>query len=165
MFKHRSTLFLGDNTVFFWVRDYTIIGMPHLPSQSGRRLFWFQIVEPLLHTALLLTGGAPDLHFPLIKLMDCSSNFWQIRKSENNCKFTVFILSFVSHIFVTWIFLILCYMLVQTRRHCGHNKAVWDNHYTCLSCSFCSRFNTCEVYKIWNIDIWSKAKKRWKYKP
>ena len=46
------------------------------------------------------------------------------------------------------------------RGSCGHLKTSWDNHTNCLSCSSCSRFITCSVYKNWLTLMCVLAKKR-----
>ena len=43
---------------------------------------------------------------------------------------------------------------------CGHIKARWDNHYSCLSCTSCSRFSTCYICSQWSDDIWILAEER-----
>ena len=46
------------------------------------------------------------------------------------------------------------------RGDCGHIKARWDNHYSCQSCTSCSRFSTCYICSQWSDDVWILAEKR-----
>ena len=46
------------------------------------------------------------------------------------------------------------------RGKCGHLKAKWDNHPTCISCTACLRFSPCSICSNWTTKEWSLAKKR-----
>ena len=47
-----------------------------------------------------------------------------------------------------------------SRGDCGHIKAQWDNHYSYLSCTSCSRISTCFICSQWSDDVWILAEKR-----
>ena len=42
---------------------------------------------------------------------------------------------------------------------CGHIKAQWDNHHSCLKCSSCSRLSTCCTCSTWSEETWILADK------
>ena len=46
------------------------------------------------------------------------------------------------------------------RGKCGHLKAKWDNHPTCISCTACLRFSPCSFCSNWTTKEWSLAEKR-----
>ena len=48
----------------------------------------------------------------------------------------------------------------QIRGSCGHLKASWDNHPSCLSCSHCSFESRCGVCKLWTSSVWTLAVNR-----
>ena len=50
-----------------------------------------------------------------------------------------------------------------TRSGCGHIKARWDNHQSCLSCTSCSRNSTCYISSQWSDGVWILANKRRTY--
>ena len=47
-----------------------------------------------------------------------------------------------------------------SRGDCGHIKARWDSHHSCLSCSSCSRNSTYYICSQWSDDVWILAEKR-----
>lgn len=51
----------------------------------------------------------------------------------------------------------------QIRGSCGHLKASWDNHPSCLSCSHCSFESRCGVCKLWMSSVWTLAVNRRTY--
>ena len=51
----------------------------------------------------------------------------------------------------------------QLRGNCGHKKAKWDNHPSCLSCSNCSVDNKCDICISWSEDTWYSAIRRRAY--
>ena len=46
---------------------------------------------------------------------------------------------------------------------CGHLKAKWDNHPTCISCTACLCVSPCSVCSNWNTKVWCLAEKRCLY--
>ena len=46
------------------------------------------------------------------------------------------------------------------RGNCGHLKAKWDNHPSCLSCTACTRISPCSICSFWTDKVWNLAKKR-----
>ncbi|KAH3863861.1 hypothetical protein DPMN_026864 [Dreissena polymorpha] len=51
-------------------------------------------------------------------------------------------------------------MNLQDRGSCGHIKARWDSHDTCLACTGCTLNNKCVVCDFWAYDTWMKAGRR-----
>ncbi len=51
-------------------------------------------------------------------------------------------------------------MNLQDRGSCGHIKARWDSHDTCLACTGCTFNNKCAVCDLWAYDVWTKAGRR-----
>lgn len=51
-------------------------------------------------------------------------------------------------------------MSQQPRGTCGHRKSFWDNHPNCISCSKCSRDNSCLICQLWPSDVWDSADNR-----
>lgn len=51
----------------------------------------------------------------------------------------------------------------QLRGSCGHKKAKWDNHPSCLSCSNCTVDNKCDICISWSEDTWYSAIRRRAY--
>ena len=51
-------------------------------------------------------------------------------------------------------------MNLQDRGSCGHLKARWDSHDTCLACTGCTFNNKCAVCDLWAYDVWTKAGRR-----
>ena len=47
-----------------------------------------------------------------------------------------------------------------TRGNCGHLKAKWDNHPSCLSCTACTRISPCSICSFWTDKVWNLAEKR-----
>ena len=43
---------------------------------------------------------------------------------------------------------------------CGHIKARWHNHPSCLSCTSCSRNSICYICSQWSHDVWILAENR-----
>ena len=43
---------------------------------------------------------------------------------------------------------------------CGHIKARWDSHDTCLACTGCTLLKKCAVCELWSYDIWTQAGRR-----
>ena len=46
------------------------------------------------------------------------------------------------------------------RGSCGHLKAKWDNHPSCLSYTACLRNSHCSLCSVWSNKVWNLAKKR-----
>ena len=46
------------------------------------------------------------------------------------------------------------------RSNCGHLKAKWDNHPSCLSCTSCTRISPCSISSSWTDKVWSLTEKR-----
>ena len=44
--------------------------------------------------------------------------------------------------------------------NCGHLKAKWDNHPSCISCTVCLRISPCSICSIWTKKVWDLAEKR-----
>lgn len=55
------------------------------------------------------------------------------------------------------------FVMPQMCGSCGHKKAKWDNHTSCLSCSKCSVDNKCDICSIWSLDTWYSAIRRLSY--
>ncbi|KAH3881806.1 hypothetical protein DPMN_005733 [Dreissena polymorpha] len=50
----------------------------------------------------------------------------------------------------------------QTRGSCGHTKAAWDNHGSCLSCAGCTQDNFCPSCEHWSADTWAIKRRPFK---
>ena len=46
------------------------------------------------------------------------------------------------------------------RGNCGHLKAKWDNHPSCLSCNSCTRISPCSICSSWTAKVWNLAERR-----
>ena len=46
------------------------------------------------------------------------------------------------------------------RDKCGHLKAKWDNHPSCISCTACLHVSPCSICSKWTNREWSLAEKR-----
>ena len=46
------------------------------------------------------------------------------------------------------------------RGNCGHLKAKWDNHPSCLSCTACLGVSPCSICSIWTNKVWNLAENR-----
>ena len=44
--------------------------------------------------------------------------------------------------------------------NCGHLKAKWDNHPSCISCTACQHISPCSICSIWTKKVWDLAEKR-----
>ena len=64
----------------------------------------------------------------------------------------LFFESFVSH-----------HSMYIDRGKCGHLKAKWDNHPSCISCTACLRVSPCSICSNWTTNVWSLAEKRCLY--
>ncbi|KAH3751687.1 hypothetical protein DPMN_186256 [Dreissena polymorpha] len=50
----------------------------------------------------------------------------------------------------------------QTRGSCGHIRAAWDNHGSCLSCAGCTQDNCCPFCEHWSADTWAIKRRPFK---
>ncbi|KAH3728777.1 hypothetical protein DPMN_054738 [Dreissena polymorpha] len=50
----------------------------------------------------------------------------------------------------------------QTRGSCGHIRAAWDNHGSCLSCAGCTQDNCCPFFEHWSADTWAIKRRPFK---
>ncbi|KAH3863965.1 hypothetical protein DPMN_026973 [Dreissena polymorpha] len=50
----------------------------------------------------------------------------------------------------------------QTRGSCGHIRAAWDNHCSCLSCAECTQDNCCPFCEHWSADTWAIKRRPFK---
>ncbi|KAH3728765.1 hypothetical protein DPMN_054726 [Dreissena polymorpha] len=50
----------------------------------------------------------------------------------------------------------------QTRGSCGHIRAAWDNHGSCLSCAGCTQDNCCPFCVHWSADTWAIKRRPFK---
>ncbi|KAH3873809.1 hypothetical protein DPMN_037049 [Dreissena polymorpha] len=50
----------------------------------------------------------------------------------------------------------------QTRGSCGHIRAAWDNHGSCLSCAGCTQDNYCPFCEHWSADTWAIKRRPFK---
>ena len=50
----------------------------------------------------------------------------------------------------------------QTRGSCGHIRAAWDNHGSCLSCAGCTQDNCCPFCEHWSVDTWAIKRRPFK---
>ena len=46
------------------------------------------------------------------------------------------------------------------RSNCGHLKAKWDTHLSCLTCNFCTRISPCYICSSWTEKVWNLAERR-----
>ena len=46
------------------------------------------------------------------------------------------------------------------RGNCGHLKAKWDTHLTCLTCNSCTRISPCYICSSWTEKVWNLAERR-----
>ena len=46
------------------------------------------------------------------------------------------------------------------RGNCGHLKAKWDTHPSCLSCNSCTRISPCSICSSWTAKVWNLAERR-----
>ncbi|KAH3728803.1 hypothetical protein DPMN_054765 [Dreissena polymorpha] len=53
--------------------------------------------------------------------------------------------------------------MLQKRGSCGHVKAEWDSHGSCLSCTGCTQIIKCSFCEVWLDKTWRIASNRRKY--
>ena len=46
------------------------------------------------------------------------------------------------------------------RGNCGHLKAKWDTHLSCLTCNSCTRISLCYICSSWTEKNWNLAERR-----
>ena len=46
------------------------------------------------------------------------------------------------------------------RGNCGHLKAKWDTHLSCLTCNSCTRISPCYICSSWTPKVWNLAERR-----
>ena len=46
------------------------------------------------------------------------------------------------------------------RGNCGHLKAKWDTHLSCLTCNSCTRISQCYICSSWTEKVWNLAERR-----
>ena len=46
------------------------------------------------------------------------------------------------------------------RGNCGHLKAKWDTHLSCLTCNSCTRISPCYICSSWKAKVWNLAEQR-----
>ena len=46
------------------------------------------------------------------------------------------------------------------RGNCGHLKAKWDTHLSCLTCNSCTRISPCYICSSWTEKVWKLAERR-----
>ena len=46
------------------------------------------------------------------------------------------------------------------RGNCGHLKAKWDRHLSCLTCNSCTRISPCYICSSWTEKVWNLAERR-----
>ena len=46
------------------------------------------------------------------------------------------------------------------RGNCGHLKAKWDTHLSCLTCNSCTRISPCYICSSWTAKVWNLAERR-----
>ena len=46
------------------------------------------------------------------------------------------------------------------RGNCGHLKAKWDTHLSCLTCNSCTRISPCHICSSWTAKVWNLAERR-----
>ena len=44
------------------------------------------------------------------------------------------------------------------RGNCGHLKAKWDTHLSCLTCNSCTRISPCYICSSWTEKVWNQQK-------
>ena len=44
--------------------------------------------------------------------------------------------------------------------NCGHLKAKWDTHLSCLTCNSCTRISPCYICSSWTEKVWNLAERR-----
>ena len=49
------------------------------------------------------------------------------------------------------------------RGNCGHLKAKWDTHLSCLTCKSCTRISLCYICSSWTAKVWNLAERRHLY--
>ena len=52
-------------------------------------------------------------------------------------------------------FVVVSLSMPQIRGSCGHLKGNYNNHFSCLNCSGCSRFNCWAVCHCWSDSTWA----------
>ena len=52
----------------------------------------------------------------------------------------------------------------QLTGSCGHKKASYDDHLSCVNCTKCSRSNTCSICRTWPSQTWSLFERRRSYR-
>ena len=57
-------------------------------------------------------------------------------------------------------FVVVSLSMPQIRGVCGYLKGNYDNHFSCLNCSGCSRFNCCAVCHCWSDSTWALVGRR-----
>ena len=57
-------------------------------------------------------------------------------------------------------FTVVSLSMPQIRESCGHLKGSYDNHFSCLNCSGCSRSNCCAVCHCWSDSTWALVGRR-----
>ncbi|KAH3816174.1 hypothetical protein DPMN_117683 [Dreissena polymorpha] len=50
----------------------------------------------------------------------------------------------------------------QTRGSCGHIRAAWDYHDSCLSCAGCNQDNCCPFCVNWSEETWATKRRPFK---
>ena len=46
------------------------------------------------------------------------------------------------------------------RGNCGHLKAKWDTHLSCLTCNSCTHISLCSICSSWTAKVWNLAERR-----
>ena len=46
------------------------------------------------------------------------------------------------------------------RGNCGHLKAKWDTHLSCLTCNSCTCISSCYICSSWTEKVWNLAERR-----
>ena len=46
------------------------------------------------------------------------------------------------------------------RGNCGHLKAKWDTHLSCLTCNSCTCISPCYICSSWTEKVWNLAERR-----
>ena len=46
------------------------------------------------------------------------------------------------------------------RGNCGHLKAKWDTHLSCLTCNSCTRISPCYICSSWTEKVWNLLERR-----
>ena len=106
------------------------------------------------------------LHFILFFFVVCTTEI---------CEFHTFLSSFLC-VSRPWEFLFLALLdaknnfsvpalvvslcMPQIRGSCWHLKGNYDNHFSCLNCSGCFRFNCCAVCHCWSDSTWALVGRR-----